>query len=80
MERCLRVREHVGSSSVGGRSGEPTGSGGSGAGAFEKELKGLRGGASGNAGLLETDFETYPVMMWFPVLRVSTMRPSSDLC
>ena len=57
LERCLRVRERGVSS--GGRSGEPAGSCSSGAGACEKELQGLRGGAAGGAGFFETDYEGF---------------------
>ena len=56
-ERCLRVRERVGLLVVRGRSGKPSGSGGSGAGAFERELKGLRDAIAGSVGLVETDSE-----------------------
>ena len=47
LERCLLVRERVGSSLNGGRSCKPTGSGG---------LE-CRGGSAGNAGLFESDLE-----------------------
>ena len=41
LERCLRVRERVGSSLIVGRPGKPPGSGGFDAAVCEKELKGL---------------------------------------
>ena len=40
LERCLKVRERVGSSFIVGRPGKPPGSGGLGAAACENELKG----------------------------------------
>ena len=40
LERCLKVRERVGSSFIVGRPGKPPGSGSLGAAACEKELKG----------------------------------------